>query len=149
VRKEDFEMGVQLAVFLENKPGKLETITKILAEAGINIRGISMASEGEFGVLKVLVNDPGKAHEVLKQQHFTVSERTVVVAIVDDHPGALHDLLLTLSSQKINIEDCYGIVLEEGGKAAIVLDIEAYPQAEKVLIEKGIRLLSDSELYSL
>lgn len=142
-------MGVQLAVFLENKPGKLESITKILSEAEINIRGISMASEGEFGVLKVLVNDPKKAHQVLKQEHFTVSERNVVVAIVDDQPGTLHDLLLTLSSQKINIEDCYGIVLEEGGKAAIVLDIEAYPRAEKVLIDKGIRLLTESELYSL
>ena len=142
-------MGVQLAVFLENKPGKLESITKILSEAGINIRGISMASEGEFGVLKVLVNDPKKAHHVLKQEHFTVSERNVVVAIVDDQPGTLHDLLLTLSSQQINIEDCYGIVLEEGSKAAIVLDIETYPQAEKVLVEKGIRLLTDSELYSI
>ena len=142
-------MGVQLAVFLENKPGKLETITKILAETGVNIRGISMASEGEFGVLKVLVNDPAKAHQALKREHFTVSERNVVVAIVDDHPGALHDLLLTLSSHKINIEDCYGIVLEEGGRAAIVLDIEAYPQAEKVLVDHGTRLLTDSELYSL
>ena len=142
-------MGVQLAVFLENKPGKLESITKILYEAGINIRGISMASEGEFGVLKVLVNDPHKAHRVLKQEHFTVSERNVVVAIVDDQPGTLHDLLLTLSCERINIEDCYGIVLEEGGKAAIVLDIETYPQAEKVLADRGIRLLSDSELYSL
>jgi hypothetical protein len=142
-------MGVQLSVFLENKPGKLEAITKILSEAGINIRGISMASEGEFGVLKVLVSEPGKAHQVLKQHHFTVSERNVVVAIVADRPGALHDLLLTLSSQQINIEDCYGIVLEEGDKAAIVLDIEAHPQAEQVLIEKGTRLLSDDELYSL
>jgi hypothetical protein len=142
-------MGVQLAVFLENMPGKLEAITKILSEEGINIRGIAMASEGEFGVLKVLVNDPSRAHEVLKSHHFTVSERNVVVAIVEDHPGALHDLLLTLSSQKINIEDCYGIVLEEGGKAAIVLDIEGYPQAEKVLIRSGTRLLSDGELYSL
>jgi hypothetical protein len=142
-------MGIQLSVFLENRPGKLEAITKILAEAKINIRGISMASEGEFGVLKVLVSDPAKAHQVLKNAHFTVSERNVVVAIVDDRPGALHDLLLNLSSKSINIEDCYGIVLEEGAKAAIVLDIEAYPEAEKVLHEKGIRLLSDSELYSL
>jgi hypothetical protein len=86
---------------------------------------------------------------VLRERHFTVSERNVVVAIVDDRPGALHDLLLTLSSQRINIEDCYGIVLEEGEKAAIVLDIEAYPQAEKVLTENGTRLMTDGELYSL
>lgn len=142
-------MGVQLAVFLENKPGKLETITKILAEEGINIRGISMASEGEFGVLKMLVDDPGRAHQILKAHHFTVSERNVVVAIIADRPGALHDLLLTLSSQNINIEDCYGIVLEEGGKAAIVLDIEQFPEAAKVLQDNKIWLLSDGELYSL
>ena len=142
-------MGVQLAVFLENKPGKLEAITKILAEAGINIRGISMASEGEFGVLKMLVSDPGKAHQVLKAHHFTVSERNVVVAIIADRPGALHNLLLPLSAQKINIEDCYGIVLEEGGQAAIVLDTEQFPEAAKVLQDNQIWLLSDGELYSL
>lgn len=142
-------MGVQLAVFLENKPGKLETITKILAEEGVNIRGISMASEGEFGVLKMLVDDPGKAHKILKAHHFTVSERNVVVAIIADRPGALHDLLLTLSSQNINIEDCYGIVLEEGGRAAIVLDTEQFPEAAKVLQDNRIWLLSDGELYSL
>jgi len=142
-------MGVQLAVFLENKPGKLEAITKILADAEVNIRGISMASEGEFGVLKMLVSDPGKAQQVLKAHHFTVSERNVVVAIIADRPGALHNLLLTLSSQKINIEDCYGIVLEEGGKAAIVLDTEQFPEAEKVLQDNQIWLLSDGELYSL
>jgi len=142
-------MGVQLAVFLENKPGKLEAITKILAGSGLNIRGISMASEGEFGVLKILVNNPRKARKMLKAHQFTVSERNVVVAIIDDRPGALHDLLLILSSQSINIEDCYGIVLEEGGKAAIVLDIEQFPEAVKVLRENKIRVLSDKELYAL
>lgn len=142
-------MGVQLAVFLENKPGKLEAITKILAEANINIRGISMASEGEFGVLKLLVSDPKKARQELKSHRYTVSERTVEVAIIEDRPGGLHDLLETLSSHDINIEDCYGIVLEEGKKAAIVLDIERYPESEKVLRANHIRLLSDKELYSI
>jgi hypothetical protein len=142
-------MGVQLSVFLENRPGKLEAITRILAEEGINIRGISIASEGEFGVLKILVNDPNRAHQALKARSFTVSRRSVVVAIIEDRPGSLHDLLSMLSSQAINIEDCYGIVLEEGRRAAIVLDIERYPEAEKVLQERKVRVLSDSELYAL
>ena len=142
-------MGVQLAVFLENQPGKLEAVTKILAQAGINIRGITMASEGEFGVLKILVNDPAAAHAALKAHHFTVSERNVVVALIDDRPGRLHDLLETLSSNRINIEDCYGIAFEEGKRAAIVLDIERFPEAEAVLESKGITVLSDQELYSL
>ncbi|MBN1838300.1 MAG: ACT domain-containing protein [Spirochaetales bacterium] len=142
-------MGVQLAVFLENQPGKLEAVTKILAEAGVNIRGITMASEGEFGVLKILVNDPARAHEALKGHHYTVTERTVVVALIDDRPGRLHDMLATLSSHRINIEDCYGIALEEGRQAAIVLDVERFPEAEAVLAAGGIRVLSDRELYSL
>jgi len=142
-------MGVQLAVFLENRPGKLEAITKILAEAQVNIRGISMASEGEFGVLKILANDPEKALRVLKEHHYTVSRRTVVVALIEDRPGGLHELLAALSAHRINIEDCYGIVLEEGRRAAIVLDVERFPEAEAVLTASGVKLLSDRELSSL
>jgi len=142
-------VSVQLAVFLENQPGKLESITKALAEAGVNIRGIAMASEGEFGVLKILADDPERAYRVLKEHHYTVSRRTVEIALIEDRPGGLHELLAALSARKINIEDCYGIVLEEGHQAAIVLDVERYPEAEAVLKERGIRLLGDQELSSL
>jgi len=142
-------MSVQLAVFMENRPGKLETITKDLAEAGINIRGISMASEGEFGVLKILADDPETAFRVLRERHYTVSRRTVEIAVIDDRPGGLHELLSALSARSINIEDCYGIVLEEGKRAAIVLDVERFPEAEAVLRARGVRLLDDRELGSL
>jgi hypothetical protein len=138
-------VSVQLAVFLENRPGKLESVTKALAEAGVNIRGFSMASEGEYGVLKILADDPEKAFRVLKEHHYTVSRRTVEIALIDDRPGGLHELLTTLSSRDINIEDCYGVALEEGKRAAIVLDVERFPEAEAVLKENGIRLLGERE----
>ena len=138
-------MSVQLAVFLENRPGKLESVTKALAEAGVNIRGFSMASEGDYGVLKILADDPEKAFRVLKEHHYTVSRRTVEIALIDDRPGGLHELLTTLSGRNINIEDCYGVALEEGRRAAIVLDVERYPEAEAVLKERGVRLLSEQE----
>ncbi len=138
-------MRIQLAVFLENQPGKLESVTKALAEAGVNIRGFSMASEGEYGVLKILADDPEKALRVLKDHHYTVSRRTVEIALIDDRPGGLHELLTTLSGRKINVEDCYGITLEEGCRAAIVLDVERFPEAEAVLREHGVRLLGEGE----
>ncbi len=138
-------MSVQLAVFLENRPGKLESLTKALAEAGVNIRGFSMASEGDYGVLKILADDPEKAFRVLKEHHYTVSRRTVEIALIDDRPGGLHELLTTLSGRNINIDDCYGIALEEGRRAAIVLDVERYPEAEAVLKEHGVRLLGERE----
>jgi len=138
-------VSVQLAVFLENRPGKLESVTKALAEAGVNIRGFSMASEGDYGVLKILADDPEKAFRVLKEHHYTVSRRTVEIALIDDRPGGLHELLTTLSGRNINIDDCYGIALEEGRRAAIVLDVERYPEAEAVLREHGVRLLGERE----
>jgi hypothetical protein len=138
-------VSVQLAVFLENRPGKLESVTKALAEAGVNIRGFSMASEGEYGVLKILADDPEKAFRVLKEHRYTVSRRTVEIALIDDRPGGLHELLTTLSSRDINIDDCYGVALEEGRRAAIVLDVERYPEAEAVMKERGVRLLSEQE----
>jgi hypothetical protein len=140
-------MRIQLAVFLENQPGKLEAVTKALAEAGVNIRGFSMASEGEYGVLKILADDPERALRVLKERHYTVSRRTVEIALIDDRPGGLHELLTTLSGRKINIEDCYGITLEEGCRAAIVLDVERFPEAEAVLREHGVRLLAEGEPF--
>jgi hypothetical protein len=138
-------VSVQLAVFLENRPGKLESVTKALAEAGVNIRGFSMASEGEYGVLKILADDPEKAFRVLKEHHYTVSRRTVEIALIDDRPGGLHELLTTLSGRDINVEDCYGITLEEGCRAAIVLDVERFPEAEAVLRENRVRLLGEKE----
>jgi hypothetical protein len=138
-------MSVQLAVFMENRPGKLESITQALAQAGVNIRGFSMASEGEYGVLKILADDPEKAFRVLKDHHYTVSRRTVEIALIDDRPGSLHALLAALSERSINIEDCYGVALEEGRQAAIVLDVERFPEAEAVLRQHGVRLLAEGE----
>lgn len=142
-------MSVQLAVFLENQPGKLESITQALAQAGVSIRGITMASEGEFGVLKILADDPELAFRVLKERHYTVSRRQVEIVLIEDRPGSLHDLLAALSAERINIEDCYGIALEPSGRAAIVLDVERFPAAEAVLRARGYRLLDEQELKTL
>lgn len=142
-------MAYHLSIFVENKPGKLEKITKIFMDNNINLRAVSVASGGEFGVVKVLVNDPDKASRLLKEQNITASQRRILIVLVDDRPGGLHHLLSSLSSASINIEDCYGFVLEDKKTAAIVLEIEKYPEAEKVLKEKDIRVLTDQETYSL
>ncbi len=139
-------MVIELSVFMENRPGKLEAITRILAESGINIRGISVASEGEFGVIKIIVSEPDRAYGVLRENHFTVSKRKMVMVEIKDKPGGLHDLLVLLSMNRINIEDCYGIALEEGKKAAIILEVGQFPRTEKILRGEGYTVLSDQEL---
>jgi hypothetical protein len=142
-------MAYHLSIFVENKPGKLENITKILSEKNINIYGIYVASAGEFGVVKILTNNLEKAYQTLKQEGFTVSKRKVTIVLLPDKPGEMHKLLTILSSNNINLEDCYGFVLEAKAQAAIVLEAEKYPLIEDVLHSKGYKLLPAEKLEEL
>ena len=142
-------MAFHLSIFVVNERGKLEKITRALAEAGLNIRAVSMASTGEFGVVRVLVNDPDKGLAALKESRFTVTKRRILVATIADAPGAMHELLVKLSAARVNVEDCYGFVIEEGSRAAIVFEVEKFPEAERALEGSGIHLITDAEIYRL
>ena len=142
-------MAYHLSIFVVNEPGKLEKITRVLTEKGLNIRAVSMASTGEFGVVRVLVNDPDTGLAALRDNRFTVTKRRILVALIDDRPGSMHELLVTLSANRVNVEDCYGFVIEEGKKAAIVFEVEKFPEAESALVGTSVRLIADSEIYKL
>jgi hypothetical protein len=142
-------MAYHLSIFVVNEPGKLEKITRALSARGLNIRAISMADAGEFGVVRVLVNDPDAGLAALKESKFTVTKRRILVAQIDDQPGAMHQLLVTLASAHINVQDCYGFVIEEGRRAAIIFEVEKFPEAEKALEGTAVRLISDAEIYRL
>jgi hypothetical protein len=142
-------MAYHLSVFVVNEPGKLEKITRVLAEKGLNIRAVSMASTGEFGVVRVLVDDPDRGLAALKEARFTVAKRRILVALIGDRSGAMHELLVSLSAARLNVEDCYGFVMEERKRAAIVFEVEKFPEAEKAIAGTGIHLVSDSEIYRL
>jgi hypothetical protein len=142
-------MAYHLSIFVVNETGKLEKITRVLSERGLNIRAITMADAGEFGVVRVLVNDPDAGLAALRESKLTVTKRRILVAAIDDRPGAIHELLVTLSSARINVQDCYGFVIEEGKKAAIVFEVEKFPEAEKALAGTTVHLVSDAEIYRL
>jgi hypothetical protein len=139
-------MAFHLSIFVQNKPGQLEKITKILADNQINLKAFSMASAGDFGVVKVIVNDLEKGYQLLKQENITVSKRKIIIAKVPDQPGGLYNLLALFSSNKINIEDCYGFVIENRREAAIVVEVEKYPLAEEILGSHGVTVLSEQDL---
>ncbi|MFA5857472.1 MAG: ACT domain-containing protein [Elusimicrobiota bacterium] len=141
-------MAYHLSIFVENKPGKIEKITKVLADNGINLRAITLASTGEYGVLKLLVNNPDLAYDRLKQNSIAVSKRKIIIAVIDDQPGGMFNLLSAMSKNNINLEDCYGFVLEDKKQAAIIMEVEKYPEAETVLAAAGIKLLPENELES-
>ena len=142
-------MAYHLSIFVVNEPGKLEKITRVLTERGLNIRAVSMASTGEFGVVRVLVNDPDAGLAALRENRFTVTKRRILVALIEDRPGSMHELLVALAARNVNVEDCYGFVIDEGKRAAIVFEVEKFPEAERSLAGTSVRLIADSEIYRL
>ena len=142
-------MAHHISVFMENKPGKLERISGVLQEQGINIRAISMASAGDFGVIKLLVNRPQEALAALQGAKITASLREISIVLIRDEPGALNNLLRVLAADRINIEDTYGFLMQNREEAAIVLETGASPQTATVLEQNGYTMLEDHEIYEL
>jgi hypothetical protein len=139
----------QISIFLENKPGGLEEVTRILKDAGINIRTLSLADTSDFGVLRLIVNDVDRASQVLKEQGFRIS-RTIVVAVeVPDRPGGLHGILEVLSKNGINVEYLYAFVERSGEHAVIIFRFDAPDKAIEVLQKNGLTVLPGAKLYGL
>jgi hypothetical protein len=142
-------MAHQIAVFAENKPGRIERVSRILGEAGVNIRAITVATADAFGVIKLLVDDPAKACAALAAGGVQAVTREIVALVMDDRPGGLHAAAQALSAAGINIEDAYGFVVEDKRRAVLVVEVEKIPEAVGVLRARGIRTLSDEEIYTL
>ncbi len=142
-------MARQLSIFAENKPGRIEKITRLLSQEGINIRAITISSANGFGVIKILASEPQKAFEVLRNHNFPVYLQEVIAVVMNDEPGGLHRVAQALAENQINIEDAYGFVIKSGEKAVLVIQVENQPQAHNILERNGFQLLTDEEIYQL
>jgi hypothetical protein len=138
----------QISIFLENKSGRLAHVTQVLGEHQINIRALSIADTTDFGILRLIVNDPEKAVKVLKAEDYTVSETEIIAVQVPDKPGGLAGILKTLDEMKINIEYMYAFVGNSGQDAVVVFRVESIDRAIDQLQKKGVRLMSGKEIYS-
>jgi len=136
-----------ISVFAENKPGRLDHITEILSDAQVNIRAIKISDLGEFGVVKILVNDPDMAFKALKAKGVTASKKEIVAVVVDDRPGGLHAVLKILTEHNVNVEDAYGFVMRE--RAILIIDVSNVQEANALLEKSGLHLLSKEEIYAL
>ena len=139
----------QISIFLENKPGGLEEVTRILKDAQINIRTLSLADTTDFGILRLIVNDVDKASRVLKEHGFRFSRTTVVAVEVPDRPGGLHSILEVLSKNGINVEYLYAFVERSGENAVIIFRFNAPDKAIEVLQKNGMTVLPGSKLYGM
>ena len=142
-------MAHQVNVFARNQPGRLERLTQVLMEENVNIRAITIAGAEDFGVVKLLVDDPQRAHRALQREGFSTYLKEVIAVIMDDRPGGLHRVCRALGERGVNIEDAYGFVVQDRRIAVLVVEVEKIPEVEEVLKSSGFELMSDAELYAL
>ena len=139
----------QIAIFVENKSGRLAEVTDILAKTGVNIRALSLADTADFGILRLIVNDTEKAKKVLKESGFTVRMNEVVAVEVPDRPGGLAGILGALQGKNVNVEYMYAFVQKSGEHAIIIFRFDEIEKAVDTLRKAGVRILQDEEVRRL
>ena len=114
----------QISIFMENTTGRLADITALLAKAGINLRAISIADTADFGILRMVADQPDEAVELLKASGFTARETDVIGVEVPDQPGALATIMALFRDECVNIEYLYASLEHSADKAVIVLKVD-------------------------
>ncbi len=136
------EQVKQISIFSENRPGRLQKITKVLAEEGVNILAINIASSNGFGVIRFIVDKCDLAYEKLKQKGFTVSLNEVLAIELVDKPGGLFEVSTILAKKKINIENAYVLILGSRKKAFLIVDVLDIEKAIKLLKHENLRFFT-------
>ncbi len=139
----------QISIFLENKSGRLAAVTELLAEHGFNIRALSIADTSDFGILRLIVNDPDRAYEVLKEAGFTVSETDVLAVEVPDQPGGLAGVLAILNKAGVNIEYLYAFVSKATENALVLLRVEDLEKAIETLEANQIKIQGPEAVHNI
>ncbi len=127
----------QISIFIENRQGRLAEVTDILGKNDVNIRALSIADTTDFGILRIIVDDPDSVIEILKDNNITASTTSVLSVIVDDKPGGLAAVLKILADQGITVEYMYAYISRTEDKAFVVMRTEKEEEAEAILSGSG------------
>ena len=138
----------QLSVFLENKTGRLNEVTKILGNEGINMSAFCVADTSEFGILRMIVSDPEKALSILREAEFSVRLTDVICLNSPNEPGALARALNILSEESVFIEYLYAWSMDNHS-ANIVLKPDNIQKCIEVLQSHKMELVSASDMYKI
>ena len=139
----------QINVFVENKPGRLKKITGILKDSKINMRALEIQDRGEFGIMKLLVDDPGKAQKALADAGLAAALKPVLAVTIDDKPGGLFRLCEFMDGKGINMLDAYGFVVESQKTAIWCFEVQDPAAVEALLAQAGFVLPTAADIYSL
>lgn len=138
----------QLSVFIENKKGHIATLMKSLKDKQIDVRAISVFDTNEFGILRLVVDDPEKALSTVRENGYAAKIGEVLAAEIVDEPGALYEIFSLLDAADINIEYIYSFVMKTNVKPLIIMKVDRMNEAVDLLTAKGIRIVDAEEIYT-
>ncbi len=137
----------QLSVFLENKPGRLCAATDVLAKEGINISALTVADTAEFGILRLIVDDPDRARKILFEAGMVARLTEVLAVMMNDDPGSAGDILHLLSTAGLNIEYMYVCIGHVSGKPIMIVRTDDIAVASDVLHKAGYTDIDPADVY--
>lgn len=132
----------QISVFLENKPGRLARLAKAMIDVDVNILALNIAEAGDFGIVRMLVNDPKTAYEELQKGGFTVSIIDVIGIKIKNEPGELYKISKILGDANINID--YAYAYSGNSDAYLILRVSNLNEAIHNIEKTGLELMDDS-----
>ncbi len=144
-------MAKQLTIFLENRPGRLSAVAKSLIDNNIDIRAFTIQDRGDYGLVKLIVNNPSQAYLALANLGCACALKDIIAISIPDKIGNFELLTSALAQNNINVKDAYGFVLQTNLKGVCCLEIEESKaaDAQKVIQAAGFTILKDDELYNL
>ena len=136
----------QISVFIENKHGKLAEVARYLADHDINLKALSIADTQDFGILRIIVDDPDKAKEVLLEGGYITKRNNVLAAALSDEPGSLANILDILAEAGISIEYTYAFLSQKQG-AYMIFRVDDNQRAAAALAAAGIKTAEQNDLF--
>ena len=135
----------QISVFVENQPGSMMNVTNVLTEAHVNIRAISTFDTPEFGIMRLVVDDPVRAKESLTSKGFVNRVSDVIGAELKDEKGNLNQMLKILADGQINVNYIYSFVIREGKAPVMVFHSDDFEKAESVLTQADVMHVEEED----
>ncbi len=139
----------QLSIFLQNKMGSLAKPLEVLTVADVNIRAMCMADTSEFGILRLVVDNPEKGKEALEQNNFLVKMTEIIGVEMNDAPGGLTSVLKTIRDNNIDLEYLYAFTHDKADKAILLLHSSDIDKLIEVLQNSNITIVPSEEVYNL
>ena len=130
----------QISVFLENKSGRIAEVTRVLAEAGINLRAMTIADTADFGILRIIANNYEK-----EANEFTTRVTRVLGIEVSDEPGGLYKIMKLFKDNGVNIEYLYATLEQKDGKSIVIFKVANVEQGLKIARDNALVTISGDE----